>query len=197
MNTVPVRQIPSGASKAAVSASGNSATSTLAVANSLQGVTRVMFSLTVAAGADVADVAFLKGCWDTSRAAAKAGVTFTSKVFPDYASFMQYFTQISTAVTRISLSSTDVNNFQSTLTFTEMQPGGKKSNVDLDLRPYRQNVGGGYGETIEIKDFPFVQWNGQEIMISNIKGGSTIDFTFEISGWNKSKDLMALTAQTI
>lgn len=179
----------------AVASNAGGVLATVDVANSVDQIHELVFTLKVEESADPAtgdkkNVVLFSGA-SAELATLPAGVTFESDYFDSYKDFQNYFSRFSTQAPNLIIQTTDTDNYLSNILIEERIPTGKIEAVTWRMSKYRSATGVGYNEVIKIP-LDSTIWPGLRMMISKMKAGSEMTFIFEVQGWNKVQRLSAL-----
>ncbi len=194
--TTAAGTVTGAATNTAVKSDGTGAKTTVTVSNALIGETILRFRLEKTEAGDASNIVLFSGAEiPIASQVLPSNVTLSESPFTSYAAMQQYFSKISTQISRINMLTDDVDNFVNQLIQSEMDPTGEIKSVKFDLRKFRVDNGTGFRESIEF-DYPCTIW-GQTLKLKTLKSGSYIDFEIHVSGWNKSRNLQNVEAQRI
>lgn len=201
---LPPKIQATGSLSTASATDGRTATVTAKVVNSATGAKEyeVTFSNSGTVGNpahDTVDLILFAGAWNPAPTL-DARTAYSSPGFASYAMHNLYYSAIASNIAGVRMETDNTDNYLSFLQQIEKDPTGDERKVKTQLNTYRVALGGGnFNMTLELPKEAFhpVIWSGQQITISKIKAGSYIKFYFKMEGWNKVRELSALTPDII
>lgn len=202
--TYPPKIQATGSVSTATATDGRTAIVTAKVVNTATGVKEYEVTYTNSGtvgnpAEDTIDLILFPGAWNPAPAL-DARTTYDSPGFDDYAMHNAYFSRVGTSIAGIRMETDNTDNYLSYLQQIERDPTGDEKKVKTQLNSYRVALGGGnFNMTLELPKEAFrpVIWDAQQITISRIKAGSYIKFYFKMEGWDKVRELSALTPDII
>lgn len=180
---------------AAATSSNNGMITTVDVANTVEQIHELQFTLRGDALEEgetgtYNDIVLFGGV-NTSDSTLPAGVTFESDYFESFADMQEYYKHTSTNVPEITIMTDDTDNYLSNLIIKERIPTGEYEDSKIRLSKYRQSTGVGFNEVLK---FPakITIWPNFSLTLSKLQPGSEMTFIMQVQGWNKVQRLSAL-----
>lgn len=133
------------------------------------------------AGGTAANSAFypIAGCGSAARATLPAGVTYAGGSFSTYADLQDYLQKAGVVIESVRMSDAGTTNYSNEIATADVMPWNTNIQEKVyQLSDYRENVGSGYSDVINMKDMKFVVLPNTYMKTSILKN-TTITFYFK------------------
>lgn len=167
---------------------------------------KLKIKITNGTGNDITDLPIFPGYQAmtdfTAKSAADSGqssLVYTFNNFASIAEYVRYFTTVKCLIEGGKYSTSDTDNLVGSFNHIKTYPAGEKKTAEFDIENFRVNLGSSYQKEGRFKAEALV-WAltpSLQVKLSKLKAGTSIEFEFNITGFEDHAEVGAIDAREI